>query len=291
MAEEMSEKRLKTRALLEEILKKRAQGLPVERPDWFVSGLTPIVQPPKPVVPNLPTKELKKRVKAFMEPLGRKMWAPQINKDKELLVDATHSKYFGNPWLYENEDWPLISGNPAIFVLQLNIPTLPKEMSDKLGGKGLIQFFFETEDYDSHIVRIVDTTKPGKVLNQPKVNGYKIPKEKLIVDWKEYVDYPHSNDLEEMLGYKELEQLINGNHLFINDLLPDTYQGDKLGGWPFWTQGDSGTDGYIYQLDAGSFYDGKKVPAHAPGLFAGDGTGHIFMDRDSEEGDFFWACG
>jgi hypothetical protein len=37
MAEEMSEKRLKTRALLEEILKKRAQGLPVERPDLFVS--------------------------------------------------------------------------------------------------------------------------------------------------------------------------------------------------------------------------------------------------------------
>jgi hypothetical protein len=271
------------------MFRNRLKNKTLEKPEGYVSKLVPVVQPPKPLVPNLPTKELKKRVKAFMGPLAKKMWAPQINKEKELQADATASKYFGNPWLYENEDWPVISGNPAIFVLQLNIATLPKEMSEQLGGKGLIQFFYE--DYESSLVRIVDTTKPGKVLVQPKVQDYKIPKEKIIVDWKEYIDYPHSEDLEEQPGYKELEQLVHGNHLYIGDLLPDTYQGDKLGGWPFWTQGGSGTDGYVYQLDAGSFYDGAKVPAHAPNVFESDGTGHILIDKESEKGDFFWACG
>src|SRR5579875_3345653 len=106
------------------------------------------------------------------------MWAPEINKDKSLSVDDTVSKYSGNPWLYEN--WPLIEGNPTIFVLQLNISTLPDEMSQKLGGKGLLQFFYEVNAYDSYIVRIVDTTKLGKVLKQPKVEDYKIPQEKII---------------------------------------------------------------------------------------------------------------
>jgi uncharacterized protein YwqG len=281
------EKRIK----LQEQFRNRLKNLNLSKPEGYVSKLSPVVKPEKPIVAQLPTKEIKKKIKEFIEPLGKKMWAPQINKDKSVSVDATCSKYFGNPWMYENEEWPLISGTPSIFVLQLNIETLPKEMSEELGGKGLLQFFYETNDYDSYIVRIVDLTKPGKVLKQPKVEGYKIPKEKIIIDWKEYVDYPHAEDLEEQPGYKELEQLVQGNNLYINELLPNTYQGDKLGGWPFWTQASEGTDGYIYQLDAGSFYGGVKVPAHAPNLFASDGTGHIFIDKDSKEGEFLWACG
>lgn len=281
------------RLALQELFKNKLKNMNLEKPEGYVSKLSPVIVPVKPIVPKFSEKVLKKKVKEFIMPLGKKMWAPQINKAKNnsFQAEPTSSKYFGNPWLYENEEWPLIDGNPAIFVIQLNIATLPKEMSEKLGGKGLLQFFYETNAYDTSIVRIVDTTKPGKVLVQPKVQGYKIPKEKIIIDWKEYMDYPHPENLEEQTGYKELNDLVEGNNLYFDDLIPHAYQGDKLGGWPFWTQAGSDTDGYVYQIDAGSFYSGLKVPTHAPKLFASDGTGHIFINTSSNNGDFFWDCG
>ena len=67
------------------------------------------------------------------------MWAPQIGG----CTDPFCSKYFGYPWLYQDEEWSEILGLPAEFVLQLNITTLPTKISKKLGGKGLLQFSFK----------------------------------------------------------------------------------------------------------------------------------------------------
>ena len=47
----------------------------------------------------------------------------------------------------------------------------------------------------------------------------------------------------------------------------------------------------LYQLDAGCFFGEEDFPAHAPELFAGEGTGHIFISEDGREAKFLWTCG
>jgi len=292
MAHIPSEEEIQQRLAMQERIKERLKNINLE---GRVSKLVRVEPPPKPQVEKLSEKEIKRRVDEFMKPLAKKMWAPQIQK--KTSTDPTCSKYFGNPWLYANEDWPMIAGKPATFVMQLNISTLPEEMAEKLGKKGLLQFFYQTSNsvYCSSfdelaLVRIVDTTKPGKTLTQPDIEDYSIPEEKIIINWKEYLEYPHNEDLDDINGYNALEELAEGNGVYLNDLGGENYQGDKLGGWPFWTQAGSSLDGYVYQIDAGCFFNGLKVPAHAPGLFAGDGTGHIYVDPENGRGDFFWDC-
>lgn len=248
---------------------------------------------------KLSKEQVNHRINDFLSPLGKKMWAPQVQEvvEPQLKPDITHSKYFGVPWLYAKEGWPVIGGLPAVFVMQLNIATLPSEMSKQLGGKGLLQMFYQTSrdsncDWnDNAFVRIVDISKPGKTLPQPKVDDYLIPNEKLIIGWTEYIDYPHPDNLEDIKGYKELEALTEYNGVNLHENLTYPYQGDKLGGWPFWTQGGGETDNYVYQLDASDYPDSKTLSSYAPELFAGDGTGHVFIAKGDKEGEFYWDCG
>lgn len=242
--------------------------------------------------------QLNVRVDKLFESLAKSMWLPIVQEVMEpsLKNDPTQSKYFGSPWLYLKEDWPLIDNEPALFVLQLNIASLPKEMANKLGGKGLLQFFYHPngEYPDESYVRIVDTHKKGKTLPQPKIVDYVIPNEKVITGWKEVEDYPHVEDLHNYEEYNKLDYLAQINDLILN--LPECYYGDKLGGYPAWAQASNGIEGYIYQLNAGCFNDSECMQSHAPNLFASDGTGHIFISEDEEEllnseGHFDWACG
>lgn len=260
------------------------------------------LEKPKPkeeiIMEKLSKDQINQRISEFMAPLGKSMWAPQVQEvlEPQLRPDITQSKYFGTPWLYAKEGWPAIGGLPALFVLQLNIATLPKEMSQKLGGKGLVQFFYQTSnearcDWDERaLVRVVDTTKQGKTLPQPKVDDYLIPTEKLIVGWEKYTDFPHGEDLVVMEGYEELEALAQYNGVSLHESLTYPYQGDKLGGWPFWTQASEGVEYYLYQIDAGCFFEGLCLPSHAPELFASDGTGHIYINPKTKDTDFIWAC-
>ena len=121
---------------------------------------------------------------------------------------------------------------------------------------------------------------------------------KLIKGWIDGLDHPHPEQFGEVsnfrddVDYKKLQY-------DPGDYMPDCYQGDKLGGWPSWTQGvETPVDRngepmeFVYQLDAGCFFDGRRFPAHAPAMFAGDGTGHIFVSKtDPNELKFVWACG
>lgn len=233
----------------------------------------------------------KKLLKNFSKPT----WEPIVEKKKG---DLDSSKYFGMPWLSKNEDWPEIGGFPALFVMQLNIASLPQEMSKKLGGKGLIQFFYQPDleseaDYDeNHLIRIVDNTQPSREIEQPLVIDYPMEgesiHEKVIVSWKEHVDYPHSEDYND-LNIDENTQ----TSLMEDDDTPFAIQGDKLGGWPFWTQagGIDPSSLIVFQLDAGCFFDGKYFSAHAPNLFASDGTGHIIVSHENPKDiRFVWDC-
>lgn len=290
----MTEEEMK-RLRLKEMFANRMQNISLEKPEGYVSKMVKREVPIKPPVPKATKKEIQEKLNQLLSPLEKSMWAPII--DKEGSSEIMGSRYFGQPWLYEEESWPEIGGAPALFVFQLNIATLPEEMAQKLGGKGLLQFFYQTDSSrcdwdDGGLVRVVDITQPGKTLPQPAVVDYVIPNEKVITGWKEHREYPHYEDFAELCAeYENLEDLASGNGFEITEMLPDCYQGDKLGGYPFWTQASEYSDSYIYQIDAGSFYDGLKVPAHAPNLFASDGTGHIFIADDLKGGNFSWACG
>lgn len=233
--------------------------------------------------------------KDLLDKISKPTWEPIVEEKTGPLDD---SKYFGTPWLAADEDWPEIGGLPALFVLQLNVASLPSPMSKALGGCGLVQFFYQPDtassaDYDEcHLVRWVDNTLASRVLAQPPVEEYPLtgefPKEKVIVSWREDVDYPHSEDRDSLgLNEDEVEQLQENDDIF-------AIQGDKLSGWPFWTQASETDDSsfVVFQLDAGCFYNGKHFPAHAPDLFASDGTGHIIVSKDNPKDlDFSWACG
>lgn len=248
------------------------------------------------------SKILKKLVKTTYKPVLSKV---VVEQKEELL-----SKYFGTVWMEKDEQWPCLDDAgkmPALCVLQLNISTLPDEYKNKLGGSGLLQFFYQYNDgaYGSDsLVRKITNFENGGFVSQPLESGAKQYKEKTIIDWKSTKDYPHPQEFEES---DEIEEILEGEDYDLDELLELTeeyncIQGDKLGGWPFYTQGVENFGNFIFQIDAGCFYDGKKFPANAKELFAGDGTGHIFIEEfgefesseelaDEDVYVFNWACG
>jgi len=252
---------------------------------------------------NMSSKIFKKLVKTAYKPILSKT---AIEQKEELL-----SKYFGTVWMNKDEKWPCLDDDekiPALCVLQLNISTLPDEYKNKLGGSGLLQFFYQYNGgrYGSDsLVRKITNFENGSFVSQPLESGIDKYKEKTIVEWKATKDYPHQQDVYEG---DDVEKILDGEEYDLDELIElteeyDCIQGDKLGGWPFYSQGVENLGTFIFQIDAGCFYDGKKFPANAKELFAGDGTGHIFIEEfewleDSEKLDkeeniyvFNWACG
>ena len=170
----------------------------------------------------------------------------------------------------------------------------PEEGVDVDWNKGVSQLSF---------IRIMKSDKATLPCPQPKINGIKPKRALYIADWVERIDYPHSEEYSNLGINKELDRLVNScEGLYEDDFAGNKYfalQGDKLGGWPYWTQAleyplDSSGEPmeYLLQLDCGSFYEGPRVKAHAKGLFASDGTGHIFISKKNpSELRFEWATG
>lgn len=212
------------------------------------------------------------------------------------------SKYFGSPWLSEGEEWPELHGTKLTFVLQLDVATLPPVQAAMFGGTGLVQLFYETtgagEWDDSALVRLVHPRGASSAARECNPGPEENPdwKHKVITSWEEDVDYARFEHFMNLVG-KDLgrDPMVREYQCIDEDCL----QGDKLGGWPFWSQGvwpPEDKNGKpmlpVMQLDAGCFYNGRQFPAHAPELFASDGTGHIFVSAtDPPELKFKWDCG
>jgi len=245
-----------------------------------------------------------------VEPHRRAVWIPFVGDGDPGPVA---SKYFGSPWLAEGEAWPRADAlaRPMRFVLQLDVASLPEPMSRLLGGTGLLQLFYNTgmdwwpdpkDDDWMDRLSVVRLVRPDLVDGGPREQPQDVDDEprqaRTIRSWEEGTDLPHGEHYEE-LGidglFDELEERFD---LDVTDMVDWAYQGDKLGGWPYWTQDNATpTDSkgepmeFVYQIDAGSFADGLFAPAHAPSLFASDGTGQIFVSRtDPSELKFVWAC-
>jgi uncharacterized protein YwqG len=256
--------------------------------------------------PKLKIRELQAHFKEITQVA---VYKPVVSKGD---ADQPVSKYFGLPWLAAGEEWPELNGTKLTFILQLDVATLPEPHKSALGGEGLVQLFYDTKgdnewDKSALVRRVIPNGQPSSCKVDPTQNEADGDgdvfadaqwKPKLIKDWKADVDYPHYEHLEELTDV-DLEEIFDRKDVDASEKLDGCLQGDKLGGWPFWSQGVELQDDaagqrmtYVFQLDAGCFYDGRKFPAHAPSFFAGDGTGHISVSAtDPNELKFWWACG
>jgi hypothetical protein len=253
--------------------------------------------------------------RAALEPMlasyRRTAWLPEVREGETL---APVSKYFGVPWMAEGEAWPQALGADAVFVLQLDVASLPGDMPALLGGTGLVQFFYQEngdwpEDDGTDADDLGYMTKLAHVrLVQPEGrDGHPVelavsrdPDQsvpRLVVGWKPVDDMPR--DVGDEPCSVDLDAIAEEFDVYIDDIDPECWQGDKLGGHPFWTQAresvrDAAGEEMVpfYQVDAGCFYDGPHGEAYAPALFAGDGTGHLYVSRtDPTQLKFMWACG
>lgn len=218
-------------------------------------------------------------------------WRPQISDDY-YPNNIVASKYFGNPVLLNGESWPQLEGEDAKFILQLKIDTLPSPIASLLGGKGLLQFFLANEvgygDDSYYLLRIIQEEEGSSNTPQPNIENIEFPKDlsqKVISAWLEHQEWPHGQEF--FASYED-------NDAEEKDY---PYEGDKLGGWAFWTQGNETPEDsngepmiMIYQLNDGYLYDEDSC-AYATNLFSGDGTGHIFVSKTNpHELVFWWAA-
>lgn len=184
------------------------------------------------------------------------------------------SKYAGVPYLAEGESWPLCASchRPLEFFLQLNLAELPMEVQT-MYGTGLLQLFYcmqagimgdgqcRCEGYEyfaeCHLTRIVQPVGAGAVVSVPEGMGLFRPK--TIVRWKAYDDFPHSGDLQRLLGLsityttrkRKIIQVecagagvapelfpaeLRSTFSYVDEEELDPIGGEKLGGWPNWLQ-------------------------------------------------------
>jgi hypothetical protein len=207
-------------------------------------------------------------------PFVRTGWAPEL---EEADADAPGARFGGHAWLADGESWPRCTRcdwEMPLF-LQLDLAQLPAS----LAGAGWLQLFYcPRYDCEQHhaggdftrgqLVRVIEMKAPGKLAACPATD-VGMPPVKVIVGWTELVDLPHIDELEaagvalsraEQTMYFELEK-------------PE--RGDKVGGWPYWTQVPCPPDcadcarpmKMLTQIDsnAGLEFD-----------FGGGGHGHVF---------------
>jgi hypothetical protein len=226
---------------------------------------------------------------------GVAAWSPRVAPGDP---GACASKYFGKPWLADDEEWPYLGESPALFVLQLQAASLPPSVGAMLGGTGLVQFFYSPDD-GVGVARLVATEGvAGNARRNPEGLAHSTPL--AILGWNMHEDVPHTSDYD-VLGIPDRE-IAEEHGCDPNDLPCRCLQGDKLGGWPFWSQGGLADDSVpevdgeqmapLFQIDGGCIYDGPTLPAHADGLFGGDdGIGHIFfLPSDPSVMEFRWAA-
>lgn len=251
--------------------------------------------------------------------LKRDAFVPEV--DPEAAAADKGSRYFGSPWMPAGMDWPHDGEMPMNFVLQLDLATIPWK-PEGMPDKGLL-LFFHAEEYndpeEQSFITVVDQSLEGGLGEAPD-DEVIVNRALSIVGWRKTVDVPHwesrydieglEDDADELLdyGYQRdatgRHELITGEDgkgyeeidLVAGAVLPlaHTFSGDKIGGWPYWEQGDDtpeDPDGtrWAYFMQVG--YEGLRDARvdNKSVNWPGWGTGHIYFHK----GQFMyvWACG
>ena len=271
-------------------------------------------------------------LRARLGPLRRRAWAPVLGEG------SGTSRFGGRPVLAAGEPWPRCGSCAArmALVVQLDLATVPDEVQARLGSQGWFQFFYCASDdcsvaeawapfSDNSLSRVLSAGVPSE-------EERLLEREAAIVEWVPLEDYPHGEELrglpaderrarelrrdfEEILRdtergrnlarrwrqYLERFGLQDAADLAEVARLGRTWSGDKLLGWPSWSQGVETPScrrcGAPMQLLLQVNNDGHE--GGEPGersffgqLFAADGNGHVFgCPTHPDEQTFAWACG
>lgn len=255
-------------------------------------------------------EEAKNAYKEFMAPHIRDAYIP-IAAVCPADEEGTQSRYFGRPWLNEDNEWPERDGKPMNFVMQMDVSTLPGK---PLGDDGLL-VFFHAQDYsdDMSEVFIVDTTMSGGLRDAPE--GVHVNQALKLVDWKTMPDVLWGDDTWDLEGAEAFEGFGDyfddtiGEYLGADGktykehegvklgILPSlhTFECDKVAGQPRWEQGnetpedDDGNEmQYILQVGhEGIVGDYEKTSIEWPTW----GRGHLFFSEATGTFKYVWACG
>ncbi|MEM9769323.1 MAG: pentapeptide repeat-containing protein [Cyanobacteria bacterium P01_D01_bin.71] len=162
--------------------------------------------------------ELLENIKTKLHSFKKIAWKPLVEHRDG---GRTASKFAGQPWLDENEEWPTCPHcqEPLDFFLQLNLNDLPSELEGQFGS-GLLQFFYCTsETADTHddaweafstsqFLRVVQLseTESTEVIPQVQIDSsialvesfFQQPsfQPQLIVGWQKMDDFPNWADAE-----------------------------------------------------------------------------------------------
>ena len=228
------------------------------------------------------------------------------------------SRYFGDPWMPDGMEWPTQDGVPMRFVLQLDTKTLPESATNL--GVGVVPgllLFFHGEAYDEDtqsLLALVDSSTPGNL--RPCPDNAKGSTALAITDWIEVEDYPFGESKDNMPAFERFDGLEESFLSTRTGMALDedgverkekeivshnikavghTFNCDKLGGWPYWGQGDETPKdskgkkmNFLMQVGNEGLHQGEfdRNTIDWPTF----GRGHVFVSPKTGEFKYIWAC-
>ena len=279
------------------------------------------------------SESLLEELRKTLGPQRRSAWGPI----KDESTSAESSRFGGHPKLSPGEEWPCCGAcqSRMPLVLEVELSTAPPTFQEQLGAEGLFQFFYCTasgcsveEAWEPFQPNSLSRVLQGSVVEASGEEG-PVLEPVSISGWQEILEAPDSEEREqlwpagrELLGgwsealidtaryseeFEGLQRLYSEVLEYFEitpEQLPElasylgTARGDKLMGWPAWTQapsypvcptcGESMT--VLVQINNDGYGSGLAGHGSTYGqLFAADGNGHVFHCHGHLT--FAWACG
>ncbi|MFN8611709.1 MAG: DUF1963 domain-containing protein [Vulcanimicrobiota bacterium] len=261
--------------------------------------------PPSPLLPEL---------EAILAPLARPCYAPLFELGEPI------GQLGGSPMLAHGEEWPRCGAcqQRMHLICQLDLSHLPT--SQPLPNQGWLQLFYCTANgcnparpWGPFSCNALARRLEQGVLSSEDPPSPQYPV-RAITGWLALTDYPGweerppltdrqqaaSNNLDEPAFLEHFCLTDDGQREKAQAFLRN-YSGDKLLGWPAWSQGPEYPQCPLCQSPMQMYWqvnnDGR--PDGPPGfsschgqIFAGDGNGHLFLcSSHPEQMTFSWACG
>lgn len=271
-----------------------------------------------------------------LSPHRRTAWAPIMGSKGEA---GTYGQFGGVPRLAPNEEWPCCRGcrSRMTLVLEVDLDKAPEPFQRKVGPEGIFQFFYCQNDHCSinspwepfhgnNLTRLLNGPNDRTAERSPSryeavaINGW-IPLEEgptweerpcLDID-REFLQSDMFSVFSNMAGCSSLTEAQEGYYSRVYEyfqLTPEraqdlfryvnTLSGDKLLGWPSWSQGVEYPDcpecgrqmEMLVQINNDGYLEAEPGSTSALGqLFAADGNGHIYHCPGHNRFTFGWACG
>ncbi len=272
-----------------------------------VTGHEPYVPPPPAAREPVPPLDeaLLERLRAKLAPLRRPVFVPVLG---EPGGDAARSRLPGVPLLATGEEWPRCGECAAAMplALQLARADAPAEPAPIFPPRAThLQFFYCTSGdcgvrdaaspaSRNKLIRFIESGEPASSV--PEFDHGFAPRD--IVRFERHEETPADDDVpgldDELREAREqlADRARDGDASEEEETLAGPRTGEKLLGWPNWTQGSEWEScprcserlALVFQVDA------DEGPLEM--LFAADGTGHLSQcPRHPDVLAFRWACG